>query len=74
MIIEAKPNTELRDYAICALSDEGLAGPNYSLDDISATITINGDTIHVSFWDTSRYIGSNNKYYKKLKELAKNSA
>jgi hypothetical protein len=29
--IEAKPNTNLRSLAICALASKGYAGPNYNL-------------------------------------------
>lgn len=70
MTIEAKPGTDLRSYALCALADEGLAGPPYNLDDVSARIYIDGDSIHVSFWDMERYIREENRYYKKLKELS----
>jgi hypothetical protein len=32
--IEAKPNTNLRSLALCALASKGYAGPNYNLDDV----------------------------------------
>lgn len=70
MTIEAKPNTDLRTYAICALANEGFAGTPYSLEDISAMVSVDGDSIYVSFWDMGSYIRKQNIYYEKLKELS----
>lgn len=70
--IEAKPNTNLRSLAICALASKGYAGPNYNLDDISATITIIDNCFHISFWDMDCIVGESDRLYEEIKnELIK---
>jgi hypothetical protein len=62
----AKPNTELRSLAISALASKGYVGPNYNLDDVSATITKNGNCFDVSFWGMSCTVDENHKLYNKF--------
>lgn len=66
--MEAKPNTKLRSLAISVLFNKGYAGPNYNLDDVSAIVTKNLDSIDISFWDMSCIINPNNKYYNDILE------
>jgi hypothetical protein len=64
----AKPNTELRSLAISALASKGYAGPNYNLDDVSATVTKIGNSFHISFWGIDCIVDENHKLYNRFVE------
>jgi hypothetical protein len=66
-MIKGEPNTEIRTLCICALADTGLAGPSYNLDDVSSYCSLDGENIHVSFYDMERTITKKNKYFEELK-------
>lgn len=62
-MIEAKPNRELRSEILSAMFHRGFVGPNCSLDDVSAYVTKNSNTLNLSFWDMSCTINENDKGY-----------
>lgn len=67
--IEAKSG-DLRDAALFVLASQGLAGPNYNLDNVPANISVR-DTgvIEISFWDMTGTCYPNDPYYQKILQL-----
>jgi len=65
-MIEAKPETNLRSLCLEALLDEGYCGPNYSLDDISAFVSMRSDGVSVSFWDMSCFVSKEDRLHKHI--------